>query len=103
MTQNVISEESLLYLLNAELRDAGIDKADCEFASISWQESNAAGCNWNAHLNPQDIAIEVVKYKAHVISQQLSEKYNIPGKRHEITKRFNIPDLRSARNKTNRR
>lgn len=104
MTQDVISEESLLFLLNAALQDAGIDTTDCEFASISWHETNASGCNWTGHLDPDAKPIEVVKYKVQVISQQLSEKYNIPGRRYEIARRFNIPDLRSARNKkTNRR
>ena len=84
MTQDVISKESLLYLLNAQLRIAGIDKADCEFTSVFWHEPNAGGCNWNAHLNPRYIPSEVVTHKAHAVSQHLSETYNIP-------KIFNIP------------
>lgn len=77
MDQELISAAALLEKLNTELRNAGIDKAACEFTSVQRHQPDAGGCNWGATFTRHDKTAEVPESKVGGIVLAASKKFNI--------------------------
>lgn len=78
MVQEVITAVVLLEKLNTELRNAGIDKAACEFTSVQWHRPDAGGCNWGATFTRHDTTAKVPEGEVGSIVLAASKKFNIP-------------------------
>ena len=81
MDQEVISAEELLDILNTDLRNAGIDAKECEFAAVKWHAPDAGGCNWGATFTRHDASAKVQEAKVGGIVLEASKKFNIPDSR----------------------
>lgn len=77
MVQEVITAVVLLEKLNTELRNAGIDKAACEFTSVQRHQPDADGCNWGATFTRHDTTAKVPEGEVGAIMLAASKKFNI--------------------------
>ncbi len=81
MTQQLISAQALLDILNAELVKSGLEKADCEFHSVSWHEADpVGGYNWGYRVECHGMPYDVCKAQVESVVRDAMEKYNIRDK-----------------------
>jgi|TARA_Y100000310_G_C20679097_1_gene814829 hypothetical protein len=78
MDQETIPVAELLDILNAELRNAGMDSQECEFTAVQWHEPDSGGCNWGATFTRHDATAKVQEAAVGGIVLEASKKYNIP-------------------------